>query len=78
MSQTSNNTEHQSSGWVIASFVMSAVSLVFLPILFGPLAIAFAAVGIGKNQRHSGWALGVAPLAMIIGFFLGLLIVMRY
>jgi hypothetical protein len=47
--------------------------LLLLPILFGPAAIALAAVGIARKERFAAAALAYAIVAMIFGFALGVL-----
>ena len=55
----------------ILGFVFGAVSVLFLPILFGPAGIACAAIGLSKGDRLGKWSLAVAIIGMIAGFALG-------
>ena len=50
------------SGWGIASLVCGILGLLFLPILFGPLAIIFGALGLNKPLK------GLAISGMVLGF----------
>jgi len=55
----------------IVSFVLSAIAVFFIPILFGGAAIVTAAVAMSKNERLGKVALVVAIVATIVGFVLG-------
>jgi SNF family Na+-dependent transporter len=59
----------------IISFVLSAVALFFLPIVFGVAAIVLAAIALARKERLAKIALVVAILATVIGMVLGALVV---
>ena len=59
----------------IISFVLSAIALFFLPIVFGIAAIVLAAVALSRRERLAKVALVVAILATTIGMLLGFLVV---
>jgi len=64
------------SGWGIASLVCGILGLLVLPILFGPLAIIFGALGLNKPLKGlaiSGMVLGIISLVVIF-LLLGLLL----
>jgi hypothetical protein len=58
----------------IISFVLSAVALFFLPIVFGIAAIVLAAIALSRRERLAKVALAVAILATVIGMALGFLV----
>jgi hypothetical protein len=58
----------------IISFVLSAVALFFLPIVFGIAAIVLAAISLSRRERLAKVALAVAILATVIGMALGFLL----
>ena len=53
------------------AIVFGAVSVIFLPIVFGPAAIVLAVIGIVKKERLAPVGLAVGILGMIVGLFLG-------
>ena len=55
----------------IVSFVLSAVALFFVPILFGGAAIVCAAIALSRRQRLAKPALIVAIAATVLGMVLG-------
>ncbi|HEX2130235.1 MAG TPA: hypothetical protein VHH15_01650 [Actinophytocola sp.] len=60
---------------VIISFVLAAIAVLFLPIVFGPAAIVLAIVGYALGDKRVGsWAIGIAVVATILGFLLGYLV----
>jgi uncharacterized paraquat-inducible protein A len=67
---TPSEQQHVLTGLSAAA---ATVSLLLLPILFGPAAIALAAVGIARKERFAAAALAYAIVAMIFGFALGVL-----
>ncbi len=73
MAQTTNVQSGTSTARVctILAFVFGAVSILFIPILFGPAAIILAAVGWKKGDPLARYALPFAIVAMILGFVLG-------
>jgi hypothetical protein len=58
----------------IVSFVLSAVGLFFLPIVFGVAAIVLAVIALVKHQRLAKPALIVAIAATVLGMVLGALV----
>ncbi len=58
----------------IISFVLSAIALLFFPIVFGVAAIVLAAIALSKRQRLAKVALGVAIAATVIGMVLGAIV----
>ncbi|MBW8173084.1 hypothetical protein K0651_08495 [Ornithinimicrobium sp. Arc0846-15] len=74
--QAANNEPSKSGSNLLSiiSFVLAAVAVVFIPILFGGAAIITAAVGITRKERLSKIALIVAIVATIAGFVLGALV----
>jgi hypothetical protein len=60
--------------FVIISFVLSAIAVFLLPIVFGPAAIVTGAVGLRKGDPLGRWAVGVAVVATILGFVLGAIV----
>jgi hypothetical protein len=58
----------------IVAIVLGCVSLVILPILFGPAAIVCAAIAKSKGERRSGVALGIAIAGMAIGMLIGAIV----
>ncbi|MCE7002935.1 hypothetical protein LWC34_08845 [Kibdelosporangium philippinense] len=58
----------------IISFVLSAIAILFLPIVFGLAAIVLTVVGFAMGDKVLGkWAIPVAVVATALGFFLGYL-----
>lgn len=51
----------QTSGWGIASFVLGLLSVFVLPLLLGPLAIVFGALGLNKPMK------GLAIAGLVLG-----------
>ena len=73
--QTKNGqTQNGSNVLSIVSFVLSAIGLFFIPIIFGGAAIITAGVGIARKERLSKIALIVAIVATIAGIALGALV----
>jgi hypothetical protein len=60
--------------YVILAFVLGAVAVLFLPIVFGPVSIAMAAIGMSKGDPLGRWALAFAIAATIVGFALGVVV----
>jgi hypothetical protein len=58
----------------IISFVLSAVAIFIVPILFGGAAIVLAAVAMARKQRYGRVALAVAIAATILGIVLGAIV----
>ena len=59
------------NGLSVAAIVLGAISVLFIPILFGPIAIVLAAIGKKKKQSLSTIALAVAIGGMVLGFIIG-------
>lgn len=68
-SSTSQNSQALST----VSFILAAISLLFLPILFGPAAIGFAIAAKSKKESRGDLALGLSIGAMVLGMILGAL-----
>ena len=62
-----------SSGRVLSilGFVFGAISILFLPILFGPAGIICAGIAWSKGDKLAKPAMAVAVIGMILGFILG-------
>jgi len=63
--------ELESGSYGTASLVTGIIGLIFLPIIFSPLAVIFGAIGIGKEQKFSkaGLTLGIMGCVGIILVF---------
>jgi hypothetical protein len=59
---TTKKTMGDGSGWGIASLACGVLGFLFLPILFGPLAIIFGALGLNKKLK------GLAIAGLVLGF----------
>ena len=57
----------------VLGYVFGAIATLFVPIVFGVLAIVFASLAVKQNEKTSRIALGVAVAGTIIGFILGAL-----
>ncbi|ROR95963.1 hypothetical protein EDD28_0532 [Salana multivorans] len=57
----------------VLGYVFGAIATLFVPIVFGVLAIVFASLAVKRNEKTSRIALGVAVAGTIIGFILGAL-----
>ena len=63
-------------GWGIAAIACGFVGLFFAPLLLGPLAIIFGAIGLKKDLKGlaiAGLILGIVEL-LIIGLLIGLIL----
>lgn len=58
------------------AFVCAAVSLLFFPIVFGPIAIVLSSIALGRKEPHAALALGLSIAGMILGFILGALVLL--
>lgn len=63
----------RSAGFVWGAFACAAVSLLFFPIVLGPVAIVLSAVAMKRKEPHASVALGLSVAGMVIGFVLGFL-----
>ena len=57
--------------YTIVAFVLAAVAVLFVPILFGPVAAILAGIGMSKGDPLAKWALVTAIVCTIAGFALG-------
>lgn len=62
-------------GYTIAAFICAAVSLLILPIVFGPLGIVLGVVGNRKGDPLGTWAALTAGVLMVAGMVTGYLVV---
>jgi hypothetical protein len=69
----SSPTKSESRGrpFTIAGLVCGLLSIVFLPIILGPLGIVFGFVGYGRGDRKGLWVGIGAIVCMVIGMVLG-------
>lgn len=67
-------TGRQSNVLSIVSFVLSAIAVFILPIVFGVAAIICGGVAVGRKERLGVIALVVSVVATILGFVLGYLV----
>lgn len=58
----------------IAAIVCGCVAILFFPILFGPIAIVLAGVGMARDERLAKLALGVAIGGTVVGMVLGAIV----
>jgi hypothetical protein len=63
-----------SNGLSIGAMVCGAVATLFFPILFGPLGIVLAGVGMSRDESKARTAMTVAVVGMVVGFVLGMLV----
>jgi hypothetical protein len=63
-----------SNGLSIGAMVCGAVATLFFPILFGPLGIVLAGVGMSRDEPKARTAMTVAVVGMVVGFVLGMLV----
>ncbi len=75
MSMNQSPTTGQGTGsarvMTILAFVFAAVAVLFLPIIFGPVAIVLAIIAMRKGDPLAKAALIAAIVGMIAGFVLG-------
>jgi hypothetical protein len=63
----------RSASLVWGAFACAAASLLFFPIVLGPVAIILSAVAMKRQEPHAALALGASVAGMVIGFILGAL-----
>jgi hypothetical protein len=54
----------------IAAMVLAGVSLIALPIVFGPIAVVLAALAKGAEEPKANMALGLSISLPLISFFI--------
>ena len=54
-----------------AAMVLAGVSLITLPIVFGPIAVVLAALAKGAEEPNADKALGLSIALPLISFFIG-------
>lgn len=65
-----------SNGFSITAMVLGGISILFFPIILGPMAIIFAGVAMSKRESQAKLAMGIAVGGMVLGFGLGALYVL--
>jgi hypothetical protein len=56
----------------VISFVLAAIAVVLLPVLFGPVAIVLGGVGYARGDRRVGlYAIAASVVGMLLGLALG-------
>ena len=55
------------NGLAIAALVFGIVSLLILPILFGPLAVIFGAIGMSQTKQRGERGYGMAVAGLVMG-----------
>jgi fucose permease len=65
------SSEKGTNVFSILAIVFGGVSLLFLPIVFGPAAVILAAVAFSKKEKLAGVGLAVAIVGTLIGFLIG-------
>lgn len=63
----------RSASFVWGAFACAAVSLLFFPIVLGPLAIVLSVLAMKRKESHAALALGLSVAGMVFGFILGAL-----
>ena len=58
----------------ILAIIFGGVSLLFLPIIFGPIAIVLAIIAKSRKERLSTVALIISIVGTVVGFILGALV----
>lgn len=62
------------SGFTIAAFVLGGISLLFFPIVFGPIGIVCGAVASSKGDPKGKLGIAAAAAGMVIGMVIGALV----
>ncbi|MFI1703066.1 hypothetical protein [Streptomyces griseoruber] len=63
----------RSASFVWGAFACAAVSLLFFPIVLGPLAIVLSVLAMRRKEPYAALALGLSVAGMVFGFILGAL-----
>ena len=58
----------------VGAIIFGAVSLLFFPIIFGPIGLVMAAVAKSKNEKNAIIGFVVAGVGMVVGMFFGALL----
>ena len=58
----------------ILAIIFGGISLLFLPIIFGPIAIVLAIIAKTRKERLSTVALIISIVGTVVGFILGALV----
>ena len=69
MTRTASNSSARTM--TIIGFICAAVSLLFLPIVFGPAAIVLGILAKSKGDPLGQWAAVAGALCMVAGMALG-------
>ena len=62
------------NGFSIAAFVLAAIAVLFLPIVFGLLAVVLGAIALRRGEPHGRLALILGVAGTVAGFALGAVI----
>jgi uncharacterized protein YacL len=68
------NTHSTGNTFSIIAIVLGALSLLFLPIVFGPIAIVLAIIGKSKKEKLSTVALVIGIIGTVIGMIIGAIV----
>ena len=66
-----NNSQ---DGLVTGAYICAALSLLFLPIIFGPIGVILGVIASSNGDERGATAAIVSGVCMVIGMFLGMLI----
>ncbi|WP_327421154.1 hypothetical protein OG763_09885 [Streptomyces sp. NBC_01230] len=61
----------RSASFVWGAFACAAVSLLFFPIVLGPLAIVLSAIAMKRKEPQAALAMGLSVAGMVLGFIFG-------
>lgn len=61
--------------WTIGGFILAAIALVLLPIIFGPAAVVVGVVGLRKGDALGKWAVIAGVAATVLGILVAALLV---
>ncbi len=62
------------NGYSTAGIILGAMAFLCLPIVFGPAGLILGAIAKSRGERHAGTAMWVSGLGLVVGMFLGVLI----